>query len=242
MVPDPSATSFIFNALLLSMTLTLVLAWVSIRLSNRFKLIDFPGSAPHKLHQQPTPIAGGIAMVVALLICDLLLGLNLDLNVRATSLAVLPVFIFGLWDDYKSISPLLKLSSQILAALILIYMGVYIKIFESPDFFIHGQGMPYIFLDWLLTIFWVVGVTNAFNFVDSMDGLAVGLGGMAAAFFMLVTLDAQQPLLSQYSVVVLGICFGLYFYNSPPAQLFLGDSGAQSLGLIMAALAISYIP
>jgi len=65
---------------------------------------------------------------------------------------------------------------------------------------------------------------------------------MAAAFFMLVTLDAQQPLLSQYSVVVLGICFGLYFYNSPPAQLFLGDSGAQSLGLIMAALAISYIP
>jgi UDP-GlcNAc:undecaprenyl-phosphate GlcNAc-1-phosphate transferase len=242
MVPNLSATAFIFSALLYSILLTLGISWVSIHFSNKIRLIDYPGSAPHKLHLQPTPIAGGIAMLVTLLICEQILGAYQDVNVWATLIAIIPIFIFGLWDDYRNISPLLKLSSQIVAALILIRMGVYIQIFESPGFFIHGYGTPYIYLDWLLTIFWVVGVTNAFNFVDSMDGLAVGLGGMAAAFFMLVTLDAQQPLLSLHSAVILGICFGLYFFNSPPARLFLGDSGAQSLGLILAALAIGYSP
>jgi len=114
-------------------------------------------------------------MVVALLICDLLLGLNLDLNVRATSLAVLPVFIFGLWDDYKSISPLLQVEQPGTRRPDFDLYGCLHQNIESPDFFIHGQGMPYIFLDWLLTIFWVVG-HQRLQFVDSMDGLAVGLG------------------------------------------------------------------
>jgi UDP-GlcNAc:undecaprenyl-phosphate GlcNAc-1-phosphate transferase len=162
--------------------------------------------------------------------------------VRATFLAGVPIFIFGLWDDYKNIPPLVKFLGQIIAAIILIHLGIYIRVFESPGFFIRGIGGIYTYLDWLITIFWVVGITNAFNFVDSMDGLAVGLGGMAAAFFMLVTLAAQQPTLSLHSAFIIGICTGLYFYNSPPARLFLGDSGAQSLGFILAVLGIGYSP
>jgi UDP-GlcNAc:undecaprenyl-phosphate GlcNAc-1-phosphate transferase len=92
----------------------------------------------------------------------------------------------------------------------------------------------------MLTILWVVGITNAFNFVDSMDGLAVGLGAMSAAFFVLLTLEAEQTVLVQHSVLILGVCIGLYLYNSPPAMLFLGDSGAQFLGFILAVLAIAY--
>jgi UDP-GlcNAc:undecaprenyl-phosphate GlcNAc-1-phosphate transferase len=135
-----------------------------------------------------------------------------------------------------------KLLGQVIAAVILIACGVYIRIFESPEFFFSGSGLLYRYLDWLLTILWVVGITNAFNFVDSMDGLAVGLGGMAAAFFILLTLDAEQSLLAQHSALIVGVCMGLYLYNAPPALLFLGDSGAQSLGLFLAALAISYRP
>jgi UDP-GlcNAc:undecaprenyl-phosphate GlcNAc-1-phosphate transferase len=121
-------------------------------------------------------------------------------------------------------------------------MGVSIQIFESPEFFFGGSGPLNVYLDWLLTFLWVIGITNAFNFVDSMDGLSVGLGGLAAAFFMLVTLDAGQPALSRHSALILGVCIGLYFFNSPPAKLFLGDSGAQTLGFILAALAIAYRP
>jgi UDP-GlcNAc:undecaprenyl-phosphate GlcNAc-1-phosphate transferase len=237
-----SVSSFIFSALLLSLLLVLALAWASIRLARRLRLIDFPESLPHKKHARPTPLAGGIALFITLLLCELVLGTFADPNVKAAFLAMLPIFFFGLLDDYKNISPSLKLLGQAVSAVLLIYLGVTIKIFESPEFFIHGTEPIYVYLDWLITILWLVGITNAFNFVDSMDGLAVGLGAMAASFFVLVTLDAQQALLSQHSAVLIGICIGLYFFNSPPALLFMGDSGAQALGFLLAALAISYNP
>jgi UDP-GlcNAc:undecaprenyl-phosphate GlcNAc-1-phosphate transferase len=94
----------------------------------------------------------------------------------------------------------------------------------------------------IVSVLWVVSITNAFNFVDSKDGLAVGLGGVAFAFFMLVTFDSQQLLLSIQSALLLGMCAGLYFFNSSPAHLFLGDSGAQTLGFFSASLAILYNP
>jgi UDP-GlcNAc:undecaprenyl-phosphate GlcNAc-1-phosphate transferase len=75
-----------------------------------------------------------------------------------------------------------------------------------------------------------------------MDGLALGLAGMATAFFTLVMIDAGQPILSQQSALLLGACIGLYIFNSRPARLFLGDSGAQTLGFFLAVLAIAYLP
>lgn len=233
---------FLFQALFFSLTAVLIVGQISIWFARRIKLIDFPGSAPHKQHTRPTPLAGGIALVGTLLLCEWIFSTFTDVYVRGTFIAGLPIFIFGLWDDYKNIPPLIKLLGQIIAAVILIYLGITIRVLESPGFFIRGTGGIYTYLDWLITIFWVVGITNAFNFVDSMDGLAVGLGGMAAAFFMLVTLGAQQPILSLHSAFIIGVCTGLYFYNSSPARLFLGDSGAQSLGFILAVLGIGYSP
>lgn len=239
---DLSAIYLVTRALLASLAVVLILGWLSIRLAWRVKLVDQPGSAPHKLHHQATPLAGGVALLITLLLCEWFLGTPNDPSVRAAFWAVIPVFLFGLWDDYKGLPPLVKLLGQVIAAVILIACGVYIRIFESPEFFFSGSGLFYRYLDWLLTILWVVGITNAFNFVDSMDGLAVGLGGMAAAFFILLTLDAEQTLLAQHSALIVGVCMGLYFYNAPPALLFLGDSGAQSLGLFLATLAIAYRP
>jgi len=145
-------------------------------------------------------------------------------------------------DDYKGISPFVKILGQILAVVVLIVLGVSIRVFESPEFLLNVRWPFSLYLDWLVTFFWVVGITNAFNFVDSMDGLAVGLGGVAAAFFMLVTIDSGQLLLSQQSALLLGACVALFFFNSPPARLFLGDSGAQTLGFLLAVLAIAYLP
>ena len=237
-----STSAPIFQAILLSISLVLVFSRLSIRVSARLGLIDFPNSAPHKQHSRATPLAGGLALMATLLVSEALMGNFHDRSLQATFLAAGVVFLFGIWDDLKSLPPLVKLSGQILASLVLIVAGVHIRIFESPGFFIQVSGDLKLYLDWLVTVFWIVGIVNAFNFVDSMDGLTVGLAGMASAFFVLVTLDAQQPLLSLHSALILGVCLGLYFFNSPPAKLFLGDAGAQTLGLVLAALAIVYSP
>ncbi|HEX9618100.1 MAG TPA: MraY family glycosyltransferase [Anaerolineales bacterium] len=242
MGPYVSSISFVFESILLASLLVAGLALFSIRLAYRVGLLDLPQSAPHKQHTLPTPLAGGMVLAGVLLISSGLLGTFHDPNVAATFWAGILVFLFGLWDDFKGISPPLKFIGQGLAVVVLIRLGVSIQIFESPEFFLGGSAPINVYLDWGLTFLWVVGITNAFNFVDSMDGLAVGLGGMAAAFFMLVTIDSGQPLLSRHSALILGACIGLYFFNSPPAQLFLGDSGAQTLGFVLAVLAIAYRP
>jgi UDP-GlcNAc:undecaprenyl-phosphate GlcNAc-1-phosphate transferase len=231
-----------FQGILISLLAVFVLAWVSIRMARRLGLIDFPGAAPHKLHTLATPLAGGIALVLTLIFGGSIFKTLQNSAILASVVAGMIVFAFGLWDDFKGVSPLIKFVGQVLAAFVLIRLGVSVRIFESPEFFLYSPGNLGIILDSLLTVFWVVGITNAFNFVDSMDGLAVGLGGVAAAFFMLVTLDARQLTLSQHSSLLLGICFGLYYFNAPPARLFLGDSGAQTLGFFLAALAIIYRP
>jgi len=232
----------IFGTLLAALLISLLISWVSIGIANRAGLIDRPGSAPHKKHGHPVPLAGGMSLFLTILLCAWFFGAFKNPMTRITILAALPVFVFGLWDDRKNLPPSVKLLGQIIAAILLIVQGVYIQIFESPEFFFYGTGGIYIFLDWLLTVFWVVGITNAFNFVDSMDGLAVGLGATAASFFLLVTLDSGQTMLSQYSAVLIGACIGLYFFNSPPAMFFLGDAGAQTLGFFLAVLGISYAP
>jgi UDP-GlcNAc:undecaprenyl-phosphate GlcNAc-1-phosphate transferase len=237
-----SSISFIFEFILVSSLLTAALAWGATRLSNRVGLVDLPDSAPHKKHRSATPIAGGIALFVSLVLTAWWSGIYRDPEIAGMYLASLPIFVFGLWDDVKEISPLLKLFGQVIAVIVLIAFGVSIKVFESPEFFISFPGAINVYLDWLLTFLWIIGITNAFNFVDSMDGLAVGLAAIATAFFILVSLDAGQLALSHQSALLLGACIGLFIFNSPPARLFLGDAGAQMLGFILGVIAIAYRP
>ncbi len=236
-----SNMSDIFLGTLTGVLVTLLTAWVGIKVAVRLKLMDIPGALPRKQHQLPTPYAGGIALLLSLLVLLIGTGMWKSEELRGLFVAVLVIFVFGIWDDYKKLRPVVKLCGQILAAILLIYSGIYIRIFESTQFFIGGQH-EFIWLDWGITLLWIVGVTNAFNLVDSMDGLAVGLSAWAFAFFMLATLDSQQRVLSVLSAMVLGICLGLLFYNITPARLFLGDAGAQGLGLLLATIAIMYTP
>lgn len=220
----------------------IVFAFLGLKLASRYKLIDFPGSKPHKRHDRPTPMAGGIALIATLLISGIILSTFASWEVRAIFLASLPVFIFGLWDDMKDLKVPMKLLGQLLSAFLLIRLGVYIQVFESPELPFQLNQNTKVILDWIITIIWVVGITNALNFVDSKDGLAVGLAAVTAAFFMLMTLISGQIFLSEHNAILLGACIGLFFFNSPPAMLFLGDSGAQTLGFFLASLAIAYVP
>jgi UDP-GlcNAc:undecaprenyl-phosphate GlcNAc-1-phosphate transferase len=170
------------------------------------------------------------------------IGLWKDSSLNAVFIPAVIIFIFGLWDDRRRLSPLLKFAGQLIATLLLISSGVYIRIFESPTFFIGGVGGIYVWLDRMISVLWIVGVTNAFNLVDSMDGLGIGLSTFAFGFFMLVTFDSGQFTLAIFCALILGVCIALNFYNASPAKLFMGDSGDLTLGFLLAALAILYTP
>lgn len=177
------------------------------------------------------PKAGGLAIGLVIISINFLSG-NLQSEViRSILLASSIIFLFGLWDDTHKLSPPWKLLGQILATIILISQGVQIRMLGSLTL-----------LNLVLTLLWTIGITNAFNLVDSMDGLAIGLAAIASAFFMLVTVDAGQPSLSLLSAIILGSSIGMLYFNTLPAHTFLGDSGAQFLGFVLAALAIDYTP
>jgi len=210
---------------------TLVITPIAIRAAIRFRLIDDPNASPHKIHQRPVPKAGGLAICLAIISINLLGG-NLESGIiRAILLASMIIFLFGLWDDTHRLSPRWKLVGQLLATILLISQGVHIRMLGSLTVF-----------NMALTLIWTIGITNAFNLVDSMDGLAVGLAAVASAFFMLVTVDAGQTSLSLLSAIILGSSIGMLYFNTLPAHTFLGDSGAQFLGFVLAALAIAYTP
>jgi len=209
---------------------TLLIVPFSIKVASYFKLIDEPYSAPHKTHKNIVPKAGGIAIFIVVLLIYYLSGALRASDTNIILLGGTIVFIFGIWDDAKGLSAGWKLTGQILATLMLIWQGIYIHMF----------GLT--FLNITVTFIWIVGITNAFNLVDSMDNLAVGLAAIASAFFLFVTIDAAQGQLAYISAILLGSCIGMFYFNTTPARAFLGDSGAQFLGFMLATLAMAYTP
>jgi UDP-GlcNAc:undecaprenyl-phosphate GlcNAc-1-phosphate transferase len=220
----------LFPLILFSAVTALVSAPLVIRISSAVGLVDRPGSAPHKVHSSPTPLAGGPVLALSLAMAYAILRPATDREVVGILLGAGLLLIWGLLDDRVGLGPLQKLVGHFLVAFLLIYVGVQVQITRV------------VWLDIALTIFWIVGLINAYNFVDSMDGLALGLAGIAAAFFMLVTVDSRQPPLANLSAATFGAAMGAYYFNASPARMFLGDSGAQLLGFLLAAIGIAYVP
>lgn len=234
---------YIFEIVGIATVVSIVLGPLGIKLARQFGLIDVPGSFPHKQHENPTALAGGIVLVLSTLFVISIFRLWADERIRAILIAGLLIFIFGLWDDARGFSATQKLLGQILASILLIWLGVSVNFLKSLEVgvgFLNEDILA--LLNWGITIFWLVAASNAFNLIDSMDGLAIGITGIAFAFFVVISFASEQPSLSALSAGLLGICVGLYFYNISPARLFLGDSGSQTLGFILASIAILYSP
>lgn len=220
----------VFLCIFLTSVTGLLFIKPSLFLARRWGLLDDPDSSPNKTHGSITPRSGGLVLFPAILLVSLVTSVYKDSETATLLASVVIVFIFGIRDDHKALNAPRKFAGQFLATGLLISGGVFVQITES-----HVLNIA-------LTFLWVVGVTNAFNLVDSKDGLALGLASMAAAFFMLVTQDAGQQTLSYFSAIVLGACVALLYFNTEPAILFLGDAGAQVLGFLLAGIAIAYTP
>jgi UDP-GlcNAc:undecaprenyl-phosphate/decaprenyl-phosphate GlcNAc-1-phosphate transferase len=235
-----SYLQYIFSNILIGILFSLIFGWLAIRFARRFGPMDIPGILPHKQHAAPTPLAGGYVIVLTLLVGGILFNLPVVREQWRILVPALIIFSLGLWDDFSRLPAWVKLIGQIIAGILLIALGTYVQII--PQGFLGLPGKSHLVFDWLITLFWVVGITNAFNLIDSMDGLVLGTGGLGIAFMVIVALDTPQVSLLRLLTLLLGTCVGLYYYNHTPARLFLGDSGAQLIGFLLAAVGIQFTP
>jgi UDP-GlcNAc:undecaprenyl-phosphate GlcNAc-1-phosphate transferase len=217
------------------------------RLSIRANYLAIPNE--RSMHSRPIPYGGGAAMFVGFLVAILAAtalppfrGSHLftdSAEPLGVVLAAGAMFAVGLIDDARAMSAPAKIAGQVLAASILYFLGATMYEFKLPlaGFVVLTPGiLP------LITAAWVIALTNAINFIDGLDGLAAGvvaIGGGALAIYGLrlqdlgfIPMDNVGPLVA---VIACGICIGFLPFNFPPARLFMGDSGALFLGVLMAA-------
>jgi UDP-GlcNAc:undecaprenyl-phosphate/decaprenyl-phosphate GlcNAc-1-phosphate transferase len=181
------------------------------------------------LHLAPVPLLGGAAIYAGFVLALLLLGDRAYIReLIAILLGATLVSLLGLADDRWGLSAPAKLVGQLLAGLILLLGGTQVQLFATP------------WLNWALTLLWVMVITNAINFIDNMDGLSGGVTSIAAAFFLLLAAmnEPRQVLVGAMSAALLGACIGFLRYNLNPATIFMGDTGSLFIGFILAALAI----
>lgn len=222
-----------FTAFFLSFFATISLTPLLRRLALKFQALDYPG--PRKVHTEPIPKCGGLAMALGALAPVLLWGHG-DSFVRALVIGTAIVVLFGLIDDFKGLGVKAKFSGQIVAALVVIlYGGVRI---DSVGALLPGDWHLPDLISIPLTLIVIVGITNAINLSDGLDGLAGGIAFLSFACIGYLAFRAGNLLIAAFSVAAIGAIFGFLRYNTYPAVLFMGDAGSQFLGFLAINLSL----
>ena len=218
---------FLFSAFL-SFSLTPLVRVMALRL----KALDYPDRY-RKAHKSPTPILGGVAIYIAFT-SSLLVNFVLDAGMKAILLGGTLLMVVGIISDLKQLSTTFRLLSQFLITTLLIFYGVTLNLFPKESLWGLVGNIA-------LTYIWILGITNAFNFIDGMDGLAAGLGVITSFFMGIVAFQTDQPYFGWLAIATLSSCLGFLPFNfrpRQPAEIFLGDSGSTFIGFILAAFAV----
>ena len=199
-----------------------------------------------RMHPVPTPDVGGISMFIGILAAIVGASLIGDFDqlfqdsteIIGVVVASAIIFALGILDDIRDISPPAKVTGVVVAAVALVWFGVTMFQFRVPFldvFVLSGDWVP------LFTVFWLLGMTQAINLIDGLDGLAAGIVAIGAAAFFIYSRElAEGNLLPQpnigplVAIIAVGVCIGFLPFNFNPARIFMGDSGSLLLGLLMA--------
>jgi len=208
-----------FCTLLLGFVLTLIVR----NASRRIGLVAKPRD--DRWHKTPTPMLGGAAIYFAFLAAFIVFAPK-GANAYAILLGGSLLFVVGFIDDVVTIKPYAKLVAQLIAASIVVSFGM------------HLPWVEYQWINDVLTIFWLVGITNAINLLDNMDGLAGGVSVISCAFLTITFLMNGQSIEAIFPAMLGSAVLGFLFFNFNPASIFMGDSGSMFLGFVLSATAL----
>jgi UDP-GlcNAc:undecaprenyl-phosphate GlcNAc-1-phosphate transferase len=209
------------------------------RLAEKFCFLDRPDE--RKNHGRPVAYGGGIVVVVAVaaaLICGVLFSSDFNLPKESVALreclwtagGALLMFLVGLWDDKRPLSPGVKLAWQFAAASIVVAGGVHLTALVGDTWLMR-----------VVSVFWIVLIANSFNFLDNADGLCAGVAAICAGTLCLITLETRQWIVAAFAAGLCGALAGFLRFNLAPARIFLGDAGSLFVGFLLACLSISAV-
>ncbi|MBI4872131.1 MAG: undecaprenyl/decaprenyl-phosphate alpha-N-acetylglucosaminyl 1-phosphate transferase [Candidatus Riflebacteria bacterium] len=210
-----------------SLVASLAATPVAKRVALRLGFVDRPGG--RKIHAVVTPYLGGVAIYIGFVGAVVsVVGFDLRLIHQSASLlaGATLLLILGLWDDRSGMSPRVKLAGQFVAALIVIASGIRLQL------------TGHFLLDVPLSVLWIVGLSNAINLSDNMDGLSSGLVAISGAALFVLAAAGGQFLVASMAAALGGACLGFLRYNFSPASIFMGDAGSLFLGFTLAVLAL----
>lgn len=215
--------------LVISFILGLLFTLISREIAYRHNIVDRPDNMLKK-HEKVTPYLGGLAIylsfVSSILILSLIGLINISYELIGLIISSTIVFILGLIDDIKHLTPRDKFLGQLIAAIV----------------FIHLVGKTSLFnielVDFMFTLLWLVGVSNAVNLIDIMDGLAAGVVSIIALNFGCLSIMTGSSTLGIISLLLAGSCIGFLKYNFNPAIIFMGDAGSLFIGFIIATIPV----
>ena len=207
----------------------LLTPWVK-KIAYQVGAVDIPND--RKVHLKPIPRIGGVAFFLSILVVNVLF--NKSLIVEKIIFGGLLVFLVGLLDDFVELKPKPKFWLTFLAVLIAVFIGVRVNVWRIPYTKIIIKG----FWADVITFVWLLGITNAMNFIDGLDGLAGGVAVISSFSLLIISLILGRFEMALLLSSILGSVLGFLFYNFPPASIFMGDSGAMFLGFILGAISI----
>ena len=205
-------------------------------------LVDLPGE--RKVHKHPIVRVGGISIFAGTIIALLIvwgtggfgtLSADKSSEIWGVTVGGLGFFLIGLADDLFSLSPFTRLFMQIIIASWAWHFGVQIDFLTVP--FAGLVTLPDS-ISWPITVIWLVGMTNAINWIDGLDGLAAGVSGIGAVVMLIVSLFMNQPAAALIAAALAGGALGFLRYNFNPAQIFMGDGGAYFMGFTLAGVGV----
>jgi len=199
---------------------------------NKYQIYDIPSD--RKVHTVPIPRVGGIAIVLATIL-PLFIWLNWDYGLLGLLSGILILFVVGIFDDIKDISYKIKFVGQIVAILLVFILGF---IQTEQAYYVSQVNLPNIAV-LLLYLFFFLGVTNAINLSDGLDGLAGGLSLLSFSIIALLAYESHNLEILIIALAVMGAVFGFLRFNSYPAKIFMGDTGSLFLGFLLGLLGVA---